>query len=96
MVLEDIRSVLQQRPDLMKYVKYRVQVSGQNERNRYQKLLDFSGPDSATVSLLQQHGDWWFHNPGQFWQHPSAPDFTHLSGEAQIVGYFLHTASDEA
>ena len=96
MVLQDIQSILNSDVALSGRVRFQVKEKGLNERRRYEKLLEYQGPDEETVNLLERNHERWLADPAQFWRRPAAPDLSTMDPRAQIIGCFLHTRSDDA
>jgi hypothetical protein len=95
-VLRQIRDALNQNPALLQRVGLQIKEIGQNERRRYAQLLQYRGPDHATLTILEHNAEYWLIHPEQFWKRPAAPNIGHLPPQAQIIGCFLQTEADDA
>jgi hypothetical protein len=94
-ILHEIQQVLSQDDGLSKKVKYSIKQRGQADLDRLAKISQYRGPDSDTVSFLNQHGPPWLQDPSTFWMRPVAPSLSLLSPQAQIVGCYIQTRRDD-
>lgn len=60
-------------PDYFKDYPYVVKERSSNEKNRYEALLRFDGPDTETTQLFNNNLDSWEREPARFWTH-AAPE----------------------
>ena len=80
-------------------VDYTVKERGQQDKARFQKLLNFQGPDHDTLSLLEERAADWSLHPLSFWERPlgGASDAQiSLNPQAQIVSCYLQSNRDDA
>ncbi|KIW82283.1 hypothetical protein Z517_05310 [Fonsecaea pedrosoi CBS 271.37] len=54
-ILHHIRDVLSEDAELSHRVGLQIKETGQNEKRRYDQLLNYQGPDDTTLTLLQEN-----------------------------------------
>lgn len=95
-LLTQIHGILCERGELSPYIIYDLSERASRERERWQRLLSYPGPDPATLQLLENHAEDWSQNPATFWNGQLPNDLSGLPPIAQIIGCFLQTESDNA
>jgi hypothetical protein len=60
---------LHKHPDVYTNPPYSMSPRTTNDKKRHAKLLQYAGPDPATVQLLRANLDAWEQSPATFWTH---------------------------
>ncbi|KAK5030185.1 hypothetical protein LTR13_008203 [Exophiala sideris] len=95
-ILSQIHQKLNSSEQLSAAVKYKLTEKGQNERSRFSKLLNYEGPEEATLELLRREKERWFNRPATFWL-KGVPTFPSLhERQAHIVGIYLQAERVDA
>ncbi|KAK4905356.1 hypothetical protein LTR49_025341 [Elasticomyces elasticus] len=84
-ILLELYELKQERPSLFKTAPYTIKERAANENARFQRMLDFEGPETGTMDLLQAHRDQWISNPSTFWNYASLLGPIGLEPQARIV-----------
>lgn len=95
-LLTQVHRILCEREQLWEYINYDLSAKGSKERQRWERLLKYPGPDPATLQLLEDHADEWARNPATFWHGQQPHELRGLPATAQIIGCFLQAESDNA
>lgn len=96
MILLELFELKQQRPSLFKRAPYVIKERAANDKARFQRLLDFQGPDKDTLKLLQANGDKWIANPSKLLDSPAALGSAGLQPQARIVMCYQSTVRSDA
>ncbi|TKA53639.1 hypothetical protein B0A55_13590, partial [Friedmanniomyces simplex] len=84
-ILLELYELKQERPSLFKRAPYTIKERAANENARFQRMLDFQGPETGTLELLQAHKDEWLSNPSAFWTYAPLLRPVGLEPQAKIV-----------
>ena len=82
---EELQRIKLERPALFRNLPYTIREKSANEKARFQKLLQYQGPDARTLDLLQEYGDSWTCNPVTFWTHSSIQNLVVADLQAKLV-----------
>ena len=77
-------------------VKYQIKERGANDQSRFNKVLQFQGPDSDTLAILHDNHNEWLQNPASFWIRPLPAIFGQLDPQQNILCCYLQTVVDDA
>ena len=94
--LGKVHDLLARDEDISKQVKYYIKERGENDRNRFAKILDFQEVDQDTLTVLGQNYDNWKEDPESFWIRPKAYRLGLIAPQAQVVGCYIQTRRDDA
>ena len=90
MVFDDLQSIAEHKPHLFTKTAYVLRVKGQYEKARFDRLLNYRGPEMNTKTLLLERSDEWTRNPMSFCEFSSGSETSVLDPQAQIVGRYAH------
>ncbi|KAK4950143.1 hypothetical protein LTR10_011120 [Elasticomyces elasticus] len=62
-ILLELYELKQERAFLSKTAPYTIKERAANENTQFQRMLDFEGPETGTMELLQAHRDEWISIP---------------------------------
>ena len=80
-----------ERPHLFRNSPYKIKEKASNEIARFQKLMNFEGPDARTLQMLQEFGDSWQRNLMTFWTHASLMQTCASDPQAGLVLLYRKT-----
>ncbi|KAI9715119.1 MAG: hypothetical protein M1828_001054 [Chrysothrix sp. TS-e1954] len=95
-VLNDLQTIAEHKPCLFRKTAYTLRVKGQYEKARFDRLLNYKGPEINTKTLLRERSNEWMRNPMSFWELQSGSDAPMLDPQAQIVGRYAHAMRIDA
>ena len=90
-LLEQLHNLKRERPVLFRKSRYTIKEKAANEKARFQRLMDFEGPDSSTLQMLHDFGDSWQRNPMTFWEHASIMQPSATDLQARMVMLYRRT-----
>lgn len=88
-IAHQIAQIQQERPALARRISYMIQLRGENDRRRFQKMLECDLPDDDTLTLLNSKANDWEKYPEHFWGLQAWEMPQTLPPLAQIASYFL-------
>jgi hypothetical protein len=74
-------------PERFKNAPFVIRERSSNEKERFQALLRFEGPDAGTVQALHKYTEEWELDPAQFWTF-AEPDYVGQDPLASMAMYY--------
>ncbi|KAK0895379.1 hypothetical protein LTR91_022440 [Friedmanniomyces endolithicus] len=84
-ILLELYELKQERPSLFQKGLYTIKERAANKHARFQRMLDFQGPETGTMELLQAHKDECMSKPSAFWNYAPLLGPVGLELQARIV-----------
>ncbi|TKX27107.1 hypothetical protein C1H76_0654 [Elsinoe australis] len=92
-VLDELHMMQTHEPSLFKNAAHRIQLRAGQDIARRTRLATYTGPDEATIQLLEARRDEWFEDPDQFFQQES-----HVYGSSSpfvlLNAFYDHCVAD--
>lgn len=95
-LLVQVHNILDERKVLANHIGYDLNEKGLRDKKRWDRMLNYTGPDDYTIQLLTERADTWLQNPSTFWNRQEPRDISSHPPAAQIISCFLRTESDQA
>ncbi len=83
--LEELHDVQHRRPAIFKGSPFTIKMKAANERAQWQRMLNYEGPDTATLDFLHDFGEQWSRCPMTFWTHCSIAEWNVTDLQARLV-----------
>ena len=94
--LMQLHDRLKQDAALAKLVPFSIQARNQRDRNRFTRLLSYTGPDQETLNILDKEKCHWHDEPYSFGIRPSIEHISTSDPFVHLASRFLQLRHDDS